>query len=158
MKKCIYRDYKNEETVVGFVEEAMWKSTVFCGGPKEDGEFITSDGEGHIETFYCTGCTDGAKELFDEILDHGYDGGVFFYDGETNTKPTDSDLVKLYSEYHVWYKVYDVWTDCGNEQGLTIYRGAAIPKYFLDTKLKGPMDSKIEGYDSIQTDLHGRPL
>lgn len=87
-----------------------------------------------------------------------YDGVVSFYDGETYTTPTNSDLVKLYSEYNVWYKAYSSSNDWGDEQCLTIYRGAAIPKYFLDTNLKGPMDSKIEEYDSIQTDLDGKPL
>ena len=156
MKKCIYKDYRNEETITGFIEEIKWKPTSYYGGPKRNGKFITADGEGNIERVYCTGDTTGAK-LFDAIVNHYY-GAVKFFDGENKTELTDSDLVKLYSEYHVWYTIDEYWTDCGNECFLTILRGAAIPKYFLDTELHGPIDSEIVEYDAISVDVYGEPL
>ena len=159
MKNCVYKDYRGEESIIGHLEDALWKATSFCEGPKDEGEYLTADGKGGVMMMQCTGTnSDSNKDLFDAIVNGIEYSSVEYYNGTDFREPTNDDLIKLYTRNCVWYDIRDTWADWGTEYSLTIYEGDAIPKYFLDTKLKGPIDSEIESNESVQVDLDYKPV
>lgn len=158
MKNCVYKNYFGELSTIGYLEEVIWKATGYCSGPEESGKYFTSDGKGNVSIMQCTGSSFDARDLFSGIVaSHEY-GQVEYYDGTNFREPTNDDLIKLYTSCYVWYDTHEYWTDCGNEVSLTIYEGDAIPKYFLDTKFKGPIDSEIETNEHVQMDLEYKPV
>ena len=158
VKNCVYKDYFGELSTIGYLEEVIWKATSYCSGPREPGEYFTADGEGNVSRMQCTGDGLNTRDLFNGIVaSHEY-SQVEYYDGTNFREPTNDDLIELYTSHNVWYDTNEYWTDCGNEVSLTIYEGDAIPKYFLDTKFKGPIDSEIETNESVQMDLEYKPV
>jgi len=153
MKKMVYQDYRNEESIIGFKEEVIWKITDYCDGPKKSGEYLTSDGKGNIKKIYCTGDDrDAIKELFDKILDGCEYENIAWSD--TNENLSNDDLINLYRSHHVWYIINGFYEeDWGSHCNLEILRGKDIPKYFFETNLSGPIDRQIKEYNKIVVDL-----
>lgn len=158
MKNCVYKNYRGELSIIGYFEDALWKATSYCHGPMEAGEYLTADGEGNVRMMRCTGNGFTTKELFDGIVDVREYSKVEYFNGTCSREPTNDDLIKLYSSCCVWYDTNECWTDWGTDVSLTIYEGDGIPKYFLNTKFKGPIDSEIKTNENVQVDLEYKPV
>lgn len=155
MKNCVYKNYFGVLSTIGYLEEVIWKATSYCSGPKESGRYFTADGKGNVSIMQYTR---DARGLFDGIFYSKEYGQVKYYDGTNFREPTNDDLIELYISNHVWYDTNEYCTDCGNEVSLIIHEGDGIPKYFLDTKFKGPIDSEIETNEHVQMDLEYKPV
>lgn len=159
MKKTIYKSMnysKNEyeEDLTGVLEPARWKLTSYYGNPKEPGEYLVSDGKGIIWTMYCTGDTP-AKELFDNIVDGYVYENVTFSDGK---ELSSDDLIWLYKKYGVWFELYEYYHYEDACTDLKIMRDEDRPKYFMEPKLSGPIDSELDNYEKVFVDVHGNIL
>lgn len=145
MNKTMFRDFRGKETLNGFLETVRWKLTSYYGGPEKSGEYFVSNGDGHVELMHCTGDTKDARSLFGAIMD-GYYENVRFSDGRSLT---DKDLLDLYRSYYVWYIVEEGYEmDYGCREQLMIMTDEDEPKYFMESKITGPVDSEMDNYET----------
>lgn len=154
MKKNVYEDFRGERDLRGFTEEVKWKLTSYYGGPEKSGKYLVSNGDGHTKYLMCTG-DNNCRELISKFLDQGHCAETprMFW-SDNNEKLTSDEILSLWDDYFVWYKYDDVSYYDYDHYDVMIYRGDDIPKYFLDTELKGPIDSEIDTYEEeISKDL-----
>lgn len=144
MKELI-KKYANGEFREGFTETVLWRS--FSDGyfPKEPGEYITADGDGKVRTMFHTSANfKKCSELVIDILSDRYEE----YRSSEGRELTFEDLQKIQS-CGAWYEEYEVrdsYGDCRGE-GIVIMTGDDIPKFWLDTKLSGPITKEIDTYE-----------
>ena len=143
----VWRD--GEKSLEGITEEVRWKSTAYYGGPDTPGECITSDGKGNICTLYGTGGNENGSELVSKYLNDMRCSDLCWNDN--CKKLTDSEIIILWNEYHIWYREESY--DEGDGFYITVYyvyRGDDIPKYFLEPNaFKGPIDTEIDTYEEV---------
>lgn len=154
MERVMYKGWNDEECLTGCLETVKWVSTTWSGGPKESGEYIVSDGNGNIKTMWCTGGNETGEGLFKGCLDQTFEN-AFFSNG---VKLTSDDLIRMYQSYNVWYEVaenhyYDYYYD-----DLVVMTDEDKPKYFMEPKLRGPIDSEVDTYAKAYVDLDGKIL
>lgn len=154
MNRMIYEHYdycggKMRESLVGAMETVKWKSTSWCGGPKEPGTYIVSDGRRNIRDLLCTGGNKTGMSLFQSYIEDRFEN-VYFSNGKSLTS---DDLIELCRQYYVWYEINTVYTDCGEMEDLIIMTDEDKPKYFIETNLQGPIDSEFDTYDKTYVDL-----
>ncbi len=156
MKKVIYKFFlgegnpNNSVEEIGFVEEVKWKSVGYFGGPKEDGTYITTGGDGkYFELQYaCSGLT-----IFNQLV-----GGSFDEIEIDGKEPTDELMMKLArAENGVWYDTYPIspyGEYCGDGIDIYIDDEEGVPKYFLDINLDnakiGPIDEEEKSYEIVE--------
>ena len=145
-----FRNYSNgkiEENLVGVIETVRWISTKW-DGPGAKGEYFVSDGNGVVRMMHCTGHQTG-MDLFKAYIDHQFELVRF-----SNGVPlTSDDLIQLCMTSCIWYDIdtymnYDI-----SEDYLTIMLDADKPKFFMETKPSGPIDSELDTYDKVYVDL-----
>lgn len=154
MKNCVYKNYWGELSIIGYLEDALWKATSDCSGPRRSGVFLIADGKGNTGRMKCATGGEDVTSLFDDIVRSRCYESVRIYNGAEYREPTNDDLIRLYTNWNVWYDE----DYCADETSLTIYEGDAIPKYFLDTEFKGPIDSEIDSNESVQVDCNLKPV
>lgn len=142
MNKTMFRDFRDKETLNGFMETVRWKLASYYGGPKASGKYFVSNGDGQVDTLYCTGNTHKAKELFDGLMEHEFERAEFS-DGRSLT---GDDLVQLYCSFNVWYDIYEDWDYDYRYDVLRIMTDEDKPKYFMEPGIIGPVDSEIDTY------------
>ena len=141
MNKMVYEGWNGKESLVGVMETANWMSTKWCSGPKEKGFYLVSDGNGTIQTM---GYDVNGKSLFESYMDGVFESARF----SNGCELTDSDLIALYNRYHVWYIVSTGYiSDYGEVEHLMIMSEEDEPRYFMEPKLRGPIDSELDTYD-----------
>lgn len=148
MKKNVYEDFRGDKDLRGFTQEIKWKLTSHYGGPKEYDCYMVADGNGDTEHLFCT----GEKCMRDEILmilEGPMRGRIKFVWEDTFEDLTRDEILALCDKKHIWYKRLDAGYEPGDRFIHAIYRDSDIPKYFLEAKFTGPIDSKIDTYEEV---------
>ena len=152
IKKKVYKPLQTNvgNQMHGFVETLEWRCSEY-GAPWLPGTYFCSNGDGKVFQLKTTGYNHKGQELMEAILE---DRGHCKFDNGDALQ--DSDIIDLYYTYNIWYDEQDYedrdsygeLLDYGT--GYTIFREP--PKYYLVSKLTGPIDS--ENYEEIiETDL-----
>ena len=144
MKKII-KKYINGEFCEGFTETILWRSVFDGDFPKEPGEYITADGDGNVHTLFHTSADfKKCSKFVNDILNDRYEE----YRSSEGRELTFDDLQTIQNcgAWYERYEVHDSYGDCCGE-GIVIMTGADIPKFWLDTKLTGPITNKIDTYE-----------
>ena len=152
MKKLIHESFHGERSMVGVSEEVIWKLTDYYGGPKKDGEYTVSDGDGSIRELCFA--TDGLTLFNQYMTNFGLRHEIkrinleeYLYEDLTN-----DELIELCKSHDVWYDTDDDYQDdeyFGCDiiifgSGWGDHKKGYVPKYFLEKTLTGPIDSDLE--------------
>ena len=161
MKKAIYRTnymqrvlhQPEEETLIGFLPEYLWKSTSYFGGPDDMGEYLVIKKDGSIRKMYCTGMRtkeEKARVLFEMIAGGGYHEDSYINDEEM----TDTNVMDIYRRpWGIWYETHDQYEyeDCHTDIYVYTKDSDEYSVYFLDLNLDKRIeldeDMKIKGAD-----------
>lgn len=144
MKKLISHFYvgknnpNNSDEMFGVSQEIRWKLSSYFSGPAEDGEYLTSDGKGNVEPLLYS--VKGSS-MFELVQSNNFS----VYWDETDEKLTSDELIDLLSAhtFNVWYSIAESYVADGyGEDGIYILKNK--PKYFLEEKLQGPIDSELD--------------
>lgn len=144
MKELI-RKYVNGEAREGFTETVLWRSVSDGYFPKEQGEYITADGDGKVRTMSYTGMDPkNCSKLVIDILSDRYAE----YRSFGGRALTFDDLWSIQND-GAWYEKYEVRDSYGEYcgEGIILMTGDDIPKFWLDTKLSGPITNAIDTYE-----------
>lgn len=160
MKKLIHESFNGERSMLGVSEEVIWKLTDYYGGPKNDGEYTVSYGDGSIRElcFATDGLTLFNKYMTNADLCHEIKRlnlEEYLYEDLTN-----DELIELCKSRDVWYDTddYDYHYDEYFGYAIIIFgsgwgdhKQGYVPKYFLDKTLTGPIDSDLE---TMEEEVH----
>lgn len=153
MQKLIYETLcggRKDRYLRGVKESMTWIPMRYDGGPKESGEYLVSDGKGKVfKLLYVCG-KEECRDLFDQIV-NGYD--TYINDVNNNELTADELIEAVYKGYNVWYEIdYFNTGDGFHDTYYTLYIGDNVPKYYLESKLCGPVDDDLESYEEILVD------
>lgn len=140
-----------KEYLVGVTETIRWTSTKWNGGPKESGEYLVSDGKGRIRDMQCTGCNKSGISLFQSYIDGMFENVRF----SNNKSLTSDELIELCRSYNVWYEIDTYNNGDWDTNDLIIMTDEDKPKYFVEAKIRGPIDSELDSYDKTFVDFKG---
>lgn len=145
MKKAICREnywkrglhQPEEETLIGFLPEYMWKLTSYFVGPSDAGKYLVIKKDGSVRQMYFTGTRspkDKAQELFHMVAEEGYDQDSYIDDIEM----TDTDVLNIYRDpWGIWYEIREWYEYEDRHTDVHVYTKDSneYPVYFLDLNL-----------------------
>ena len=150
IKGYAYKDFSGEVSQDMFIESVVWVKSSY-GGPSIAGEYYVSDGDGKIYSLYCTGSNHTGASIFNDVVTGWKSEAV--WDKEDYCNLTDSELIKLYTSYNIWYETDDI-CDCENyPEGTRYIIHKEPPKYYLRSNLSGPIDTEEYGEPIITDNL-----
>lgn len=153
MQKLIEKDsYGGRDYLRGVTESVTWIPTRWDGGPKESGEYLTSDGQGNVIELYYARTNEDCRQLFDSMV-HSTAGEIFISYADNDNELSAQELIDtVYLGKWLWYTItyldaYELY-----DTYYTIYVGDHYPKYYLKSELHGPIDDDLDSYEEILVD------
>lgn len=149
-KEMVFKDFRQEESHIGYSQTINWISTKWDGGPEKEGEYLVQLNNGDYKTLFCTGSNKGEKLLMDYV--HGRDEvtGYYFKSNEEldddEEELTDSDWISIGRSHRVWYYIDD-YTGCEGSVFYEYYILKEQPKYYMSTPINSLRIGEVENVE-----------